>query len=102
MIVLESSLPVVQQGRHVTIDDAAIARWAEQVPWSALDPRGHDLVVHLPGSQAELSNLILLIDSLNFCFWSPEPIQITWREKVYRRFEAMFVSLMLAAKFDRQ
>ena len=102
MIVLESSLPVVQQGRHVTIDDAVIARWAEQVPWSALDPRGHDLVVHLPGSQAELSNLILLIDALNFCFWSPEPIQITWREKVYRRFEAMFVSLMLAAKFDRQ
>lgn len=102
MIVLETSRPVVERARHVTIDDGAIARWAEGVPWSALDPRGHDLVVHLPGSQAELSNLLLLIDALNFCFWSPDPIRITWRDQVYRRFEAMFVSLMLAAKFDRQ
>lgn len=102
MLVLESTKPVVEQARHVTINDAAIKQWAHTVPWASLDPRSHELVAYLSGTQGEIANLILLVDALNFCFWSPDPIQFTWRGKLYRRFEAMFVSLMLAAKFDRQ
>ncbi len=93
MLVLETTRSVVEQAQFVTIDDAAVERWAADLPQAALHPHGAKLLAHLPGSRDKLANLILLIDSLNFCFWSPDPIKIDWRGKTYRRFEAMFVSL---------
>jgi hypothetical protein len=102
MLVLETTRPVVEQAKHLSIDDAAISRWAAEVPRSAMGPAGHELLAHLPGSKAGLANLVLLIDSLNFCFWSPDPISIEWRGQTYRRFEAMFVSLMLAARYGSE
>ncbi len=100
MLVLESTQTVVERAVHVTVDDAAIDRWARSVPPGALNPGGHDLWEHLPGSQAQLANLVLLIESLNFCFWSADPINIQWRGQTYERFNAMLVSIMLAAKYD--
>lgn len=91
----------MDQARHVSLDQAAIDRWAKTVKPAEVRPRGHDLLAYLPGTQAEQANLVLLIDALNFCFWSPEPIELIWRGETYRRFEAMLVSLMLAAKAER-
>lgn len=99
MLILETTRPVVDKARHVTLDDARIAAWAADVSPSALRPAAHELLAHLPGSKAKLANLILLIDSLNFCFWSPNPIRFEWRGKTYERFEAMLVSIMLAARY---
>ncbi|MBN2561373.1 MAG: queuosine salvage family protein [Phycisphaerae bacterium] len=98
--MLDTTQPVVAQAKHVSIDDAAIERWAAEVRHASLHPMGHDLLANLPGSPAKLANLVLLVDALNFCFWSPDPIKITWRGETYRRFEAMFVSLMLAARCE--
>ncbi len=100
MLVLESTRSVVEASAHVRIDDAAIETWAKSLRPGALAPTGHELFDHLPGNRAEIANLVLLIDALNFCFWSPEPIHIEWRGKRYERFNAMFVSLMLTAKSD--
>ncbi len=100
VLVLDTTKAVVDQATHVRIDDAAIDRWAQGLTQDALRPSGHDLFAHLPGSREQLANLILLIDALNFCFWSEDPIQIQWRGKTYERFNAMFVSLMLAAKYE--
>lgn len=102
MFVLETTKAVVEQAEHVGIDDEAIARWAREVAPESLRPSGHELLSYLPGSQEQLANLILLIDSLNFCFWSPDPIRIQWRGETYERFNAMLVSLMLAAKYDQR
>jgi len=100
MLILDSTRPVVEQARYVTIDDAAITEWAQRVPASALKPALHGLPGQLPGTREQLANLVLLIDALNFCFWSDDPIEIQWRGETYRRFEAMFVSLLLAARYD--
>ena len=100
MFVLESTKSVVEQAEHVGIDDGAIERWAGEVTVESLRPAGHELLAHLPGTREQLANLVLLIESLNFCFWSPDPIRIQWRGKTYERFNAMLVSLMLAAKYD--
>jgi len=102
MLVLETTEVVVKQAKAVTIDEDSIARWAADVPPAALQPKGHELLGHLPGSQAKMANLVLLIDALNFCFWSPDPIKIDWRGQTYKRFEAMFVSLMLAVRYGPQ
>ncbi|MFH1417375.1 MAG: queuosine salvage family protein [Planctomycetota bacterium] len=100
MIVLESIRAVVEQARHCSIDDAAIEAWASEVAPAELEPSAHELLGFLPGSQDSLANLVLLIDSLNFCFWSANPIRIEWRGKRYERFNAMFISIMLAAKYE--
>jgi hypothetical protein len=100
MIVLQSTQSVVDQARLVTIDDAAIDRWARRVTPDELRPTEHALLALLPGTRAQLANLVLLIDALNFCFWSEEPIRFDWRGKTYHRFEAMFVSIMLAARYE--
>jgi hypothetical protein len=94
--------PVVEQARHVSLNEDAVRRWAEQVSQEELAPPAHDLLAHLPGDQDQLANLVLLIDSLNFCFWSDDPIRFEWRGKTYERFNAMLVSLMLAAKYERR
>jgi hypothetical protein len=100
MIILDSTRFVVEQSSHVTIDDAAIDRWAEQVRPEALAPSGHELLAELPGDRAQLANLVLLIDALNFCFWSDDPIRFEWRGRICERFNAMLVSLLLAARAD--
>lgn len=100
MLVLESTRGVVEAASQVRIIDAAIEKWARSLKPGALAPFGHELLDHIPGTRAQIANLILLIDSLNFCFWSSNPIQIQWRGQTYERFNAMFVSLILSAKSD--
>ena len=100
MIVLDSTRHVIENARQVRLNDDAIARWADQVTSDDLRPSEHALLAQLPGSQAQLANLVLLIDALNFCFWSDDPIQFDWRGKIYRRFEAMMVSILLAARYE--
>ena len=79
MLVLNSTRSVVEAATQVTIDDAAIEAWARGLLPGSIDPSGHDLLEHIPGTREEIANLILLIDALNFCFWSPNPIRIQWR-----------------------
>ncbi len=100
MLVLESTQAVVENAKHATVDDAAIDRWARGVMPGELNPGGHDLWQYLPGSQAQSANLVLLIEALNFCFWSADPISFQWRGQTYERFNAMLISLILAAKYD--
>lgn len=100
MIVLQSTQSIVDRARLITIDDTAIEKWASRVTLDELRPTEHKLLAELPGNQAQLANIVLLVDALNFCFWSDDPIRFEWRGKTYHRFEAMFVSLLLAAKYD--
>jgi hypothetical protein len=97
MIVLDSTRAVVEQATQVRIDDAAIERWARDV--APRDLKGHDVELYgyLAGNEAKLANIILLIDALNFCFWSSDPIRVEWRGRTYERFGAFFVSVILAA-----
>lgn len=98
MIVLVSTQIVVDQAKFVSIDDAAIAQWAAGLPGDALHLGVHNLPAMLPGDRGQLANLTLLIDALNFCFWSDDPIRVEWDGRTYRRFDAMFVSILRAAR----
>lgn len=98
MLVLDSTRTVVAQAADVHIDDQAVARWARTISSDDLRPVHHELLGHLTGTRQQIANLILLVDALNFCFWSPNPIRAAWRGRTYHRFEAMFVSLMSAAR----
>lgn len=102
MIVLQSTADVMRQASHVRINPQAIRRWARETP--DVNPAAkfkRDLFADLPGDRDAIANLILLISSLNFCFWSDEPIEITFRGQTHRGFSAMLISLILAAKHDK-
>ena len=100
MLVVESTRPVVDSATRVSIDDEAIARWAKGISRDALRPSGHDLLGKLSGTPGQLANLVLLIDALNFCFWSDNPLKIEWRGVTYERFQAMLVSILLAVRHE--
>jgi hypothetical protein len=100
MIVLDTTRPVVDAARLVRIDDAAILRWAAGVRPDDLRPRGHDLLAELPGDRPTLANLVLLIDSLNFCFWGDPPPTLEWRGRRYAGFNALLAAVIRAAQQD--
>ncbi len=100
MLVLDTTRHVAEAARDVAIDDDAIERWAKSLAANSFDAAGPGLLEHLPGTRDQAANLVLLVDALNFCFWSPDPIRIQWRGRVYERYNAMLVSLILAAKSD--
>lgn len=80
--------------RSVRIDAEVVRRWAAHVTPSELRPTGHDLLTQLPGDRGQLANLILLIESLNFCFWGDPPPTYT-RDGITRRgFNAMFAAVL--------
>jgi hypothetical protein len=97
--VLRSTLPVVQQSRHVRLDlervEALAARWAEtgwQVP-------GWNAELHFNDQTWRTVNWMLLTDALNFCFWG-DPGQPRWaveyRGEVYNGYWAETASLLRA------
>jgi hypothetical protein len=100
MIVLETTQAVMHQARLVRIDDDAMRRWAEQTPAEALRLAGGGLMDQLPGDREQAANLVLLIDALNFCFWSREPIHTGWCGRTFHRFNAMLASIIRAATDD--
>ncbi len=102
MIVLETTKSVVDRALDVSIDEDVIARWAREFDTSQLRLHGENLLAYLPSRLNQLANLVLLIDALNFCFWSDDPIHIKWGSKTYHRFNAMLVSIIQAVKYKPQ
>jgi hypothetical protein len=75
--VLKSTLPVVEQARHVWIDERGVARLAQL--WTdqkiAIPPWNEE--VHWADGSHRTASAILLLDAWNFCFW-PEPGEVKW------------------------
>ena len=77
--VLQNTLLVVEKARHVRINHDKLVETAEMLleldepspDWSSLHPVGRD--------DAETANLVLVLDALNFCFWTiPNPERRRW------------------------
>lgn len=75
--VLSSTQPVVEQARHVWIDERGVAKlaklWTEQA--TPVPPWNHE--VHWSDGSRRTASAILLLDAWNFCFW-PDPGQAKW------------------------
>lgn len=100
MIVLESTSQVMRRARHVSIDAAAVAAWANNARAESFDWSNSDAWTALPGERSKLANFVLMTDALNFCFWSDRPIRTTWNGRSYHRYEAMLYALIAAARDD--
>lgn len=97
--VLESTLRVVEQARHVWIDERAVAklgqRWSEEQvsipPWND--------EVHWSDGTLNTAGAMLLLDAWNFCFW-PDPGEAKWgidyNGKSYNGYNALAASIKRA------
>ena len=76
--VLTGTAPVVREGTLVTLDAEAAERladrWAAQ-PWPAIT--ADFAAMHFNDGTERTANWMLLVDSLNFCFWG-EPDEPRW------------------------
>jgi hypothetical protein len=99
--VLESTRAVVDAARYVHIDEEALQSLAARLQ---LDPRlGGDVDEAVPfiGTRAESANFVLLMDALNFCFWSPEPWELIHWGRSWTRTHAMVAGLLRAVEGER-
>lgn len=75
--VLKSTLPVVEQARHVWIDERGVERLAELWIQEKIAIPAWNEEVHWSDGGPRTAHAILLLDAWNFCFW-PEPGDEKW------------------------
>lgn len=99
--VLQNTLPVVEKARHVRINHDKLVETVDMLlevdapspDWSSLHPVGRD--------DAGTANLVLVLDALNFCFWTiPNPERrrwsVTYEGTTYDGYWALAVALRRA------
>ena len=98
--VLESARGVLQSAAFVSIDEQAVHRWAEAQSAAAFATPSLPEELQFSGSRDDSANLILLLDCLNFCFWSDKPWSVDFRGRPWSRTYAMYASVLRAVEQD--
>jgi hypothetical protein len=95
--VLETTQQVAQQSRHVHLDEQALylfsnellAEGAQILPW--------DCFYHFCGDREEMVTYLLVLDTLNFCFW-PLPGETRWEIEYHSKKVSGYFGLAAALK----
>lgn len=92
----------MEKADFVHIDAVAIERFAERVSLDVLQPAPRHAVLRFLGDPPEVARWTLLIDSLNFCFWSPEgcPWSVEYGGQRWQRYFALVAALRRAVARD--
>lgn len=90
----------MRQAEHVAIDEQAVARWARARRGQTLGSPAPPAELQFDGSREDTANLVLLLDCLNFCFWSDQPWSVDFRGRTWTRTYAMYASVLRAAEAD--
>jgi len=94
--VRETTKKVVENAKHVRINRDKIEELALQWHKSGLPIRLWDRSIHLQtDDQEKMLTYLLMLDSLNFCFWSPKNTRwaISYRGKEYTGYFGLSLAL---------
>lgn len=95
--VLVSTLAVVGKSKNVTINKKEVARLAEEWSRSGVSAPTWDAEHHLESNDTRrLIDYVILLDSLNFCFWAPDEgnkWKIDYKGEIHRGYFALAMSL---------
>src|SRR5258708_4233468 len=75
--VLATSRFVVENARYVTIDRSRVEGVADHLATHSNEAPTFDCNRHLCGTDPEVANFVLVLDTLNFSFW-PDPERQRW------------------------
>lgn len=96
---------VLAETRNVLIDHEAITRVAREMVETWGDPPEWDDRLHYRGTPIDTAGWVLVLDTLNFCFWAQgdDPSvrwRVTWRGKTYNGYDALAAALHRAVVDD--
>ena len=95
--VLASTLAVVEKSKSVTVNRKEVARLVEEWSKSHVSAPAWDAEHHLESNDTRrLTDYVILLDSLNFCFWAPDEgnkWNVDYRGEIYRGYFALSMSL---------
>ena len=75
--VLETAKNVVEESRHVRIDRQALTGFSRKMFSEGIEVPVWNCLYHLNACSEEMVSYLLILDSLNFCFW-PAPGNTKW------------------------
>ncbi len=97
--VIETSKKIAETSSYVFIDKKAIVSLSEKIFNDSIPMPSWNRYYHFSGSDEDTVSYILVLDSLNFCFW-PKPgekkWEITYDSKLISGYYAMAASLTRA------
>lgn len=102
--VLESCQTVVERAQHVAIDQGGLTALAQQLATEAEPVTDWSPDLHPIGrNAAEVANLVLVVDALNFCFWSVPGAtrprwSVTYEGETYNGYFALAAALRRAVE----
>jgi hypothetical protein len=102
--VLESTQLVMERAQHVTINGEKVDETAEMLSGVPAPPPDWSATLHPQAQTAsELANLVLVVDALNFCFWSIPTAEkprwrVTYNDTTYDGYCALAVALRRAVE----
>lgn len=93
---------VSKLAQHVRIDPQAIGLWADRVEDAAIVPAPMPAELIFVGPPADAARWTLLVDCLNFCFWTPsgQPWTVEFQGRPWQRYLALVASLRRAVATD--
>ncbi|MFO7784088.1 MAG: queuosine salvage family protein [Desulfatiglandales bacterium] len=95
--VLESTRFVARESRSVRIDEKALFAFAGRLVKEDVRPLPWDRAHHFTGPPEQVTAYVLVLDTINFCFWSPEENQ-TWETDIGGRAVSGYNGLAAALK----
>lgn len=99
--VLQNTLSVVEKAGHVRLNHERVAETAEMLSGMQVIPPGWSSLHPIGQNDAETANLVLMLDAMNFCFWTiPNPERrrwsVTWQGITYDGYWALAAALRRA------
>jgi hypothetical protein len=94
--VLETAKNVAEKRRHVRINQEALRKFTQELAGRSTPIPTWDAEHHFKGNDEETVAYLLVVDTVNFCFWPPpgeKKWEISYRGKNYSGYCGLAVSL---------
>jgi hypothetical protein len=94
--VLATAKNVAEKSRHVRINHEALKKFSQELAESSTPTPTWDAEHHFQGNDEETVVYLLVVDTINFCFWPPpgsEKWEIMYRGRNYSGYYGLAVSL---------
>ncbi len=95
--VLETAKNVAKKSRQVQINKQALGRFSRKVLADEIQVPRWNRLYHFSGSDEATVSYLLVLDSLNFCFW-PAPGKVKWKIEYESRKLSGYYGLAAALK----
>lgn len=96
--VLRSTRPLIKHAQSVSIDPEAVERTAGLLAEAKLAPPEWETGMHFQDGSWRTAAWVLVLDALNFCFWStgPERWRVAYQGEVFDGYWALVAALRRA------